>query len=786
MDLYLLKYNNYYNRIVKKFDTLSEYLVTPYYNNDVVENVNFNPNDGVDTVQIINNASGKFDYCILADGTNIVSRWFIIECKRERNGQYKLSLRRDLIADNYQEVISSPCFIEKAILPDNDPMIFNKENMTVNQIKTSEELLKDETGVAWVVGYIPSNSFDTDTQITSNYSVTNADYTVSKIEDFPLYGISVFYSEPRNIKYYTKVKFRDNQVDYWNPGMASSGDLIVPTNSVNDERSYSTYYLGQRQIPIEVGTGRLLCDIYKNFKGTILTNLNNTVKNYTLYRYNSTLSTNELLKYNGKIIKDSSTNIFYKCNITKTLSNTTEYTPLFKGTGIVDDILDQYLNKNLSYNTATGTIEGDSSDVTYSIESTYDAYVISLEQAFSGIKATIPKLRNHLLDQPYDMFCIPYGTLDVYKNGTKYVTTNKEVALSISTAIAEATGTNNIYDVQLLPYCPVRNMIKENGQFDIGNENITPIYNSDGKAVSVMCWAQNSSFTFNINKVINIGNTKINNECNMYRLVSPNYNGQFEFNVARNGGVNYFNVDCSYKPFSPYIHINPNFQLLYGSDFNDARGLICGGDFSLPQVSNAWANYQLTNKNYQNMFDREIQNMEVTNKYQNISNLVSGASGALSSGVQAGAVFGPGAGVITGALSLAGAGADYAIQKALQNEALDYKKDMFNYQLGNIQAMPNSLSKTSAFTFNNKIFPIIEYYTCTEEEKKAIANKIAYNSMSVGRIGKIQDFIGNKWSYGDISSKGYIKGQVIRMENISDDTNYLNQIANEIYKGVYF
>ena len=784
MDLYILKYNNYYNRIVKREVDLSSYLTagtlihTQY-------NVNYAPGDGVNMRQVLNSETYG-DYAIYADGNTIVSRWFIIEASRNCKGQFGLTLRRDLVVDNFDTVLNADTFIEKAVLPDNDPMIFNKENMTVNQIKTSEELLKDETGVAWVVGYIPSNSFDTDTQITSNYSVTNADYTVSRIENFPLYGKSIFYSEPRDIKYYTKVKFRENILGYWKPGMTSNGDLIVPTNSVNDEKSYSTYYLGQRQIPPEVGTGRLLCDIYKNFKGTILTNLNNTVKNYTLYRYNSTLSTNELLKYNGKIIKDSSTNIFYKCNIIKTLSNTTEYTPLFKGTGIVDDILDQYLNKNLSYSTATGTIEGDSSDVTYSIESTYDAYAISLEQAFSGIKATIPKLRNHLLDQPYDMFCIPYGTLDVYKNGTKYATTNKEVALSISTAIAEVTGTNNIYDVQLLPYCPVRNMIKENGQFDIGNENVTPIYDSNNKAISVICWAQNSSFTFNINKVIGTGNTKINNECNMYRLVSPNYNGQFEFNVARNGGVNYFNVDCSYKPFTPYIHINPNYKLLYGSDFNDARGLICGGDFSLPQVSNAWANYQLTNKNYQNIFDREIQNMEVSNKIQNTQSIVSGVVGALGAGVGVGVATGnAGLGIGASLLSGIGGALDYGMQRELQNEALDYKRDMFNYQLGNIKALPDTISKIDAFNNVFALWPIIEYYTCTEEEKKAVANKIAYNSMSVGRIGKIKDFKDNKWSYGDITSKGYIKGSLIRVD-IDEDTHYINELANEIYKGVYF
>lgn len=187
MNLYLLKYNNYYNRIVKKFNTLAEYLVTPYYNNDVVENVNFNPNDGVDTEQIIN-SNGKFDYCILADGNNIISRWFILECKRERNGQYRLSLRRDLVVDNYNEIISSPCFIEKATVTNSDPAIFNNENMGFNQIKTSETPIKDETNSAWVVGYVPRDSFTEDTQINATANLKDtADITVNNLTNWDMY-----------------------------------------------------------------------------------------------------------------------------------------------------------------------------------------------------------------------------------------------------------------------------------------------------------------------------------------------------------------------------------------------------------------------------------------------------------------------------------------------------------------------------------------------------------------------------------------------------------------------
>ena len=83
---------------------------------------------------------------------------------------------------------------------------------------------------------------------------------------------------------------------------------------------------------------------------------------------------------------------------------------------------------------------------------------------------------------------------------------------------------------------------------------------------------------------------KLANECDVLRLVSQNYSAIFEFSPAKSGGVDGFLADCTYKPWSPYIHILPKLKGLYGDNFvaiDDARGLICGGDMSLSQLSNA-------------------------------------------------------------------------------------------------------------------------------------------------------------------------------------------------------
>ena len=138
------------------------------------------------------------------------------------------------------------------------------------------------------------------------------------------------------------------------------------------------------------------------------------------------------------------------------------------------------------------------------------------------------------------------------------------------------------------------------------------------------------------------------------------------------------------------------------------------------------------------------------------------------------AILGAAAG---GAASAVGGALDIYYNDKLRNEALDYTKDQFGYQLGNIKALPQSLSRTTAFTNNNKYFPVLEYYTCTDIEKQALRDKIKYNGMTVMRIGRMQDFLQNE--------KTYIKGRLIRLEGINDDYHLLTGIADEIYKGVF-
>ena len=792
MNLYILEYNNYYNRTIKKEDSLTDYL--EYQLGDVIQGVAFNPGDGIATQQVVNLSEDQIgDYLLAVNESNeIDSRWFILDCRRERTGQYTLTLRRDLVADNYSTIIDAPCFIEKATLDDSDPMIYNSEDMTFNQIKTSETPLMDETGCPWIVGYIPKDSFSESTEITAEYPVEcGEDITVDGINNWEhaKYQTRSFAAHPGTFNYagYAKTTPKTTgKVFGW--GTNNKGQLLdINGNSFTieyttppswDNTSLVYYKSGPISIPLST-----LRKTYPSNWASNISQLNSLAEAYL--NFETSTKTAEFKSLQGKIIKDTATSIYYKINIV------VDEEELIKSININSGSLFNKLDELLVRTTPDPTeiLSGTANANTYKIGYKTTTYLIQLEKLTNNIKVTINSDRYHLEDQPYDMFCIPYSdNLVIKQNGSTVLTSNKSAALNIATAIGAKTGTGNIYDIQLLPYCPTRNIIKANGDIDISNTKVDFVTDNSGQKITVVIWAISSQFTFDIPYEISVGNKKIESQTDIYRLCSPNFNGQFEFSAAMNDGVDYFNVDCSYRPFNPYIHINPNFKNLYGQDFNDARGLICGGDFSLPQLSSAWANYELNNKNYNEIFDRQIQNMKVNNavqREQQAWQIAAGAVGAGMSGAIAGALIGGRAGARLGiAAGAVGAGVsglagwrDYELSEQLREEAIDYRKDQFQYQLGNIQAIPYSISKTSAFTYNNKIFPILEYYTCTQEEKQALIDKIYYNGMTVMRIGTISQFIQEQPSY--------IKGKLIRLEGTDNNFHVVNEIANEINKGVF-
>ena len=555
---------------------------------------------------------------------------------------------------------------------------------------------------------------------------------------------------------------RESQIGYWNKAYDIKQDTVTDTPekyNVTTSLGYGT--ISGSTYPTVPSVKQAFSAVY--WADDIRDNFG--IKSYT--------ETKDFIGLDNSIvyIKDIAT--YYKIHIEQ------EYHDYEETLNYQETSTEASVIRNVCQNVLNGVLASNSNNF-YTFHTKGFRYKIKLEvlSPEKGFSYTIPADRPHLNDAPYDLFCMPYGTYNNLGSKELYM----KVATAAMTALNVGAGAE-LYDVQLLPFSPAL------------STTTTDIKDSASKVIGKIYWATESSFskTILLDQPIGVENKKIDHICNKYRLVSPNYAGQFEFTAAANDGISGFKVDCTYMPINPYIRVAPLFGGLYGKEFNDARGLICGGDFSLPVVNDAWVSYQQNNKNYQAIFDRQISNMEFNNDISRTMDRINAVTGTISgatSGAMAGSMAGPwgavaGAVVGTAASGIAGI-TDMTINESIRQENMSYTKDRFTLSLGNIQAQPYSLSKTTAFTANNKIFPILEYYTCSEREKLAVASQIAQYSMNVGIIGTLKEFLSNSWSYKDIQARKYIRGVFTNIKGINDDFHLLNTINQELSRGIYF
>ena len=772
----IMFYNNYFNRIYKQpeghetdgiwYNELDDYLALTSYHEEH-ESFNFWKRDNVNAELTVNTVKEGVDYVVEYDEDEIVlSRWFIIESMNIRNGQYKLTLRRDLLADFYQDIISSPAYIEKGYPKINDVAIYNQEQISFNEIKKRETKLTDKSGRAYIVGYYTK----LDSSKTISYTpAVEPDYIFTTEADFRTYfGLDANnkYSYRQLVdfvlKAYLQPSFVLNNVSWFhlNKGTYSTGTESTPT----------LFAIKLKNVP----TG--------NARDTYLNELSNSF----LANYNDILPSSYDNGYKdfhyleNKIVKIGSD---YK-KITLVETTSAETTESYADTSATYTALTTFLTSiGITYETVAGT---NNFRTDYKLHET--TVVLSTYTPEATLTATIPTTANSLIDAPYYMFCIPYAD-DLFTsiNGTStMIQLGKDVIKNFAVEIGKELGTFLI-DMQLLPYCPVQTFINNNSAWsnlDITgtiNVDYVPIKNNNDTVCEAIFFPKISQFSFDIKANLTVNKTvedlKVANQCDKYRLCSPNYAAIFEFNLVKTGDISLFNVDCTYKPYNPYIKVNPVWSNLYGEDFDDYRGLICQGDFSVTLLTDQWKQYQINNKNYLNAFNRQIESIELNQKYQRIGDIANAFTGTMGGAAAGGAVGGVAGAVVGGVASAAGGVADVYINEKLRRDSLDLTKDQFNYSIDNIKALPNTVAKISTFDKNNKIFPVLEYYSCTDQEKDIFRDKIRYNGCTIMRIDTISNFL--------TGQQKYCKGQMIRMNSLMEDYHIANEIANEFNKGWY-
>ena len=167
-----------------------------------------------------------------------------------------------------------------------------------------------------------------------------------------------------------------------------------------------------------------------------------------------------------------------------------------------------------------------------------------------------------------------------------------------------------------------------------------------------------------------------------------------------------------------------------------------------------------------------------------------GGVGGTASATAAGALIrGPVGGVVGGVVGAVGnigaAIGDYYISESRFKETKSLTTDMFNYQLGNVQALPDSLAKVGCQTSNFRYWPMLEYYSCTDEEKENLDYILKTQGMKVGKVGTLNSYFDTAQRFTYENNKQFIRGRIIK-SNISDDTHMLMAVNNQLSAGVYF
>jgi hypothetical protein len=812
--LYLLQFNNYFNKQVKVFKTLDEYMPFVVYNGDEykLNNNAFVPGDGITVPElVVNTPSADFDYLLVVDEErNITSRWFVVEARYIKGegvrttGQYTISLHRDLLADYYDEVVVAPVFIEKATIPLTNKLIFNSENFYTNQVKKREAVLKDETGCGWLVGYVSPQSFDpiTINVASSGQNFPSSPFTYEELQQMAQHGVYM-------------------PLDSWQLTYSGNGQTQYLEVVVNSNTTKPSYQLTEQRDPstkILWTTGGRDPSLTANAVFSSVMSRKDTLTTAIRTYAGTTLAEkqlpedlwNQLANMNGVTFTDG-THLF-----TVSLSNV-EMKPIQLGAYLNESTGSAYVEAKGALDSARyqGISPVASNNGYYSGPDTgIRAWLYARTRQVSITSSVIPQSTTTIntsakimKDQPYRMFCIPVGS-PASIVGTTNFTPNEAMAKTLATTIATAmggTGTSFIYDLQYLPYLPVREAVSAgDGKVHLlGQENVdyTLVRDGDQNIVQYLLWADTSSFSLTIPYKIEVPTDavrfKVENETRFVRLTAPNYSASFEFKPTMNYGVDGFEVNATYRPFQPYLHVAPIFTDigLYGGDFTDERGLVCSGDFSVTILDDYWTDYQIQNKSYADAFARQIDNMSNVysiNRAQQrtagqINAITSAVSGA-GAGFMAGSTFSGGnplvggiagiaGGVISGMASAWGLEQDLKYADRLQSESVSFAKDMYNYSLQNVQAMPYMLGKVSAFTINNKVFPFLEFYEATPEEEEALTQKLLYNGMTIGTIGKIENYLQ--------AEPSFIAGQLIRLDNLGEDAHLASAIAYELRRGIY-
>lgn len=528
-----------------------------------------------------------------------------------------------------------------------------------------------------------------------------------------------------------------------------------------------------------------------------------------------------LFDMNGKIIQDQTTNKLYRVRVSQQPMYTMAQTML---PNMVSIITGQIKNLfNFEDTSSTVRVLVNSTTAPWTVQAV--AYKINFEEIqTSSIKHTF-KAFPITNDQPFKVMFIPVlensdGTDGVYygyrsSDGTQIgISFNRNAVIKLINELTAKYGGENakLLDVQEVPLPPISKISTYTSEIygtlrylaGSANDIETLIANDttdaiieDNMYVIPFYAVEMCDFDYTIEMNIEMEEDIKIQEKKRYILKSPSGASSYEISIAKNKGLQGVIFKGSIRPYASWYQIQPIYEGLYGDNFLDTRGLVWKEDNSITQVSTEWATYVRQNVNYLNSFNADVEfqrsdlriNQEadwgnfgfdsaqriVAAAIEGYQSGVSGG-GLISGQINAGAAMGVSVGgqIVSEALEAGQLAYNATMDTKLLENKIAYQRQQFNYNLSNIKALPENVSKVSGIVGSNNHIPYIEIYEPTEEEIAIYDTYLDLYGVSVGSTVDLNLY--NR-------QFNYLQGTLLKYEGVINNEEY-EELCRQLTKGV--
>lgn len=759
-------YNPFYkytNRMIISVEGDTEYTDKDYANVDTADEINAH----IKYVLAPAERMPTYIVDLTPDYNGINRRYFVSGITQLRSRKYQISLLRDVISES-QEWKNEQAYIEAGTANDyckykrwglpftNTKIAQQRFNINGNNDKSSFFVFytntRQENG-----GVLEDQDLVIKSVLPSTAGASHIDITVSNLNEIPYFEyvghqISTFNGRRAMFNSLTSANNRNS----WNYCNFRS----TPTQPYSE---FTTSFKGYVSNPSEMNN--ILFTTYEfgeSDNGDIRNVFSNAIDEYqqslaspSNVDYNQLFVIgNTLSQYKDKVIYNTADNKAYTIKVEKR-----EYLNVYTPSQSLQNALYERMKARFGANYFQGYVGNWCEFGVYYVDYEFTLQelgeVASYEFTFTANARRLPKS---------NVKCV-----NIVSDSNATDTTIAQCLTSAMENLTNENDTGRIIDVQYLPF---RLATSTSANIVVNNHNLTAQFLD----------TDDYSFTTDMDDL-----TNINKETDTIKIVSPSRASQYLFRPYDNDGNMLFQTKVTLKPYASVIYIRPSTKGLLMYDYDDKDCLIINEDNSLTTVTSQWTEYIYSNKNYSNIFEREIQGRAFEREWERKVEQAQAKSDqwtARNITAQKLSTYTGNIPIISNIVGAVGAAArpdedymqmaqvDRQYNEALYQQGLDQSRDLFKYQIDNIKSQPSIPSKITTIDCKLLDGVYLEYYSTNDTELGSIISYYTFNGNRIENYGTFSTYWGP-----------FVRGKIIRSNYYTQPE--INEINRRLEMGIF-